>query len=162
MLGRAAECEFVIDDASVSRRHAEVRLRGSFLEIADLGSRNGTFLAERRIESGPVKTGQLLRFGAIEFTVTLRQSAGDEETVDAVGPTRDRGPGTPEAKKVLSAAQFRVFKLIARGLAEKTIAKMLGLSKHTVHNHTRAIFLAYAVHSRAQLLARVGGGLAAI
>jgi len=39
------------DCPNVSRRHLEVVAHGSGFQIADLGSRNGTFVAGRRIES---------------------------------------------------------------------------------------------------------------
>ena len=41
-LGRSRECEIVIDDANVSRQHAELRPRGGAWVISDLGSTNGT------------------------------------------------------------------------------------------------------------------------
>ena len=41
------------------------------------------------------------------------------------------------------------------GFAEKAVAAQLGLSRHTVHNHVRAIYRAYGVRSRAELLARL-------
>jgi transcriptional regulator with PAS, ATPase and Fis domain len=43
-VGRDADCELVGDDASMSRRHAEVRFDGEAWRVEDLGSRNGTFL----------------------------------------------------------------------------------------------------------------------
>jgi DNA-binding NarL/FixJ family response regulator len=55
-------------------------------------------------------------------------------------------------EKTLSEAQRRVFRLLCEGFADKKIAKELGLSQHTVHNHTRAIFQAFGVHSRVELL----------
>ena len=55
---------------------------------------------------------------------------------------------------LLSEAQQRVFDELLSGLPEKAIARRLRLSTHTVHNHIRAIFRHYEVHSRAELLAR--------
>src|SRR3954471_15858145 len=40
-IGRSRECDIVVDDANVSRRHAEVRPGGQGWTIADLGSTNG-------------------------------------------------------------------------------------------------------------------------
>ena len=54
-LGRSRDCDVVIDDPNVSRRHAEISpdVAGHWL-LVDLGSTNGTVLDGRRIE-GPVK-----------------------------------------------------------------------------------------------------------
>ncbi len=56
-IGRLAECDVVLADSSVSRRHAELRRQGSDFVIVDLGSTNGTKVngagvKERRLADG--------------------------------------------------------------------------------------------------------------
>lgn len=56
-IGRLAECDVVLTDSSVSRRHAEVRRQGSDFVLVDLGSTNGTKVngagvKERRLADG--------------------------------------------------------------------------------------------------------------
>jgi DNA-binding NtrC family response regulator len=51
VVGRDKECDVRIDSGSVSRRHAILHL-GPDLAIEDLGSRNGTFVADRAAASG--------------------------------------------------------------------------------------------------------------
>src|SRR5207248_72932 len=41
-IGRQAECDVVLDDTNVSRRHAEVRRQGDGYVLVDLGSTNGS------------------------------------------------------------------------------------------------------------------------
>ena len=41
-IGRLPECDIVLSDPNVSRRHAEVRRRGNDFVVVDLGSTNGT------------------------------------------------------------------------------------------------------------------------
>jgi hypothetical protein len=41
-IGRLPECDVVLSDPNVSRRHAEVRRRGNDFVLVDLGSTNGT------------------------------------------------------------------------------------------------------------------------
>ncbi len=44
-LGRSSECDFQIDDITVSRRHAVVAVGAEGIaQITDLGSSNGTFV----------------------------------------------------------------------------------------------------------------------
>ena len=56
-VGRLPECDVVLSDPNVSRRHAEVRRRGNDFIVVDLGSTNGTRVngagvRERRLEDG--------------------------------------------------------------------------------------------------------------
>ena len=51
VLGRGAEADVVVDDAGVSRRHAEVHMDGARVWVVDLGSTNGTFVDGARVGS---------------------------------------------------------------------------------------------------------------
>jgi Protein of unknown function (DUF3662)/FHA domain len=56
-IGRLPECTVVLSDPNVSRRHAEIRRRGSDVVVADLQSTNGTrvngvAVRERVLEDG--------------------------------------------------------------------------------------------------------------
>lgn len=57
-LGRSRECEIVIEDPNVSRRHAELRPRGGGWVVSDLGSTNGT-----RVNGRPVHAPEVVRPG---------------------------------------------------------------------------------------------------
>lgn len=61
VVGRLPECEVVLADPNVSRRHAEIRPVGEALadyEVVDLGSTNGT-----RVNGMPLTGPRLLRSG---------------------------------------------------------------------------------------------------
>lgn len=62
-IGRA-DCDIELNDPDVSRRHAVLRQVDHGLAIEDLGSKNGTFVNDRRI-SGivPLGAGDRVRFG---------------------------------------------------------------------------------------------------
>lgn len=59
-IGRLPECEITLNDSNISRRHAQVRPRGTGWVAADLGSTNGTKVNGVRIEGE-----RLLREGDI-------------------------------------------------------------------------------------------------
>jgi len=69
-LGRDPGCDVVISEATVSRRHAEVKWDGRELMVEDLGSSGGTFVNDVRVQHALVRPGDVLRLGPrTEFQV---------------------------------------------------------------------------------------------
>ena len=63
-IGRAPENDLVVTDQTVSSNHACCWLEGSQVWIKDLGSRNGTFVNDVRIQGAtPVNRGDNIRLG---------------------------------------------------------------------------------------------------
>jgi len=69
IVGSALEAGVVIADRTVSHVHAELVPRSDGLWVRDLGSKNGTFVDEIRIESARVPPGGRLRLGAVTVMV---------------------------------------------------------------------------------------------
>lgn len=70
VIGRAAPSELIIDNPSISRQHASLRLVGDAIEVIDLGSKNGTFVNGLRITSPVlVRAGVDLRVGQIAVVI---------------------------------------------------------------------------------------------
>src|SRR5215212_10311212 len=69
-LGRSRECDVVVDDANVSRKHAEIRPGPHGWTIADLGSTNGTRVNGRDVRAGahPLGPGDHLELGTAAAT----------------------------------------------------------------------------------------------
>ncbi len=61
-VGRAPGCAVLIDDPTVSSRHARLSLQGELLVVDDLGSRNGTLVNGRRVQ-GPTQLSAGDRLG---------------------------------------------------------------------------------------------------
>jgi hypothetical protein len=63
-MGRSRQCDVTVDDANVSRTHAEVRPRGGSWVLNDLGSTNGSRLNGHRVEGSEVlKPGDEIELG---------------------------------------------------------------------------------------------------
>jgi hypothetical protein len=79
-VGRQPDCELVIDDASVSKKHATLRWDASKSRatIQDLGSTNGTFLnASTRLskdKESVLMDGDIISFGEVQFWYLLTQT----------------------------------------------------------------------------------------
>jgi pSer/pThr/pTyr-binding forkhead associated (FHA) protein len=68
--GRGQGVELTLDDVDASRRHVEVLRRGAQMLVRDLGSKNGSALGERKLESGkevPWPAGVTLVIGGNEL-----------------------------------------------------------------------------------------------
>jgi FHA domain-containing protein len=70
-VGRTENNDLVVPDEQVSKFHAFFRLVTERVELSDAGSRNGTFVSGRRLESrgagAQVRINDKFAFGAIEF-----------------------------------------------------------------------------------------------
>jgi two-component system cell cycle response regulator len=77
-VGRMSDNEIVLDDDSVSRRHARIEKREDGWVVMDVGSRNGTLVNDREI-SGVAKLahGDRLQIG---FTIFKYLSGNDAES----------------------------------------------------------------------------------
>ena len=75
-IGRQADCQIVINDTNVSRRHAEIRAEAGHVVVRDLGSLNGTKVNGRGV---PPDTGVLaslgddITVGSAHFTIVGSQ-----------------------------------------------------------------------------------------
>jgi hypothetical protein len=67
-IGRSRDCEFVIDDPNVSRRHAELRKTIEGWMVVDLGSTNGVKVNGRRVHEEVLRPGDKITLGLIELT----------------------------------------------------------------------------------------------
>ncbi len=71
-IGRAADNALVLSDATVSSRHARLSWEGGALQLADVGSTNGTWVNGARLAPHAprrLSVGDRVRFGQLDFTV---------------------------------------------------------------------------------------------
>ena len=71
VVGRSRECDITVDDANVSRRHAELRPKGSSWEVRDLGSTNGIKVNGRRGDNIVLRHGDRVTLGLTELDFEL-------------------------------------------------------------------------------------------
>lgn len=83
VLGRDASAGVVIDDATVSRRHASIRIGPEGAVLEDLDSKNGTFVEGERL-TGPSMLEDGSTFVLGDARVTFRDSTGARSTVTIV------------------------------------------------------------------------------
>ncbi|SCK44386.1 FOG: FHA domain [Variovorax sp. HW608] len=74
-LGRGPRNDIVIDSPQASRVHAVITVEPAFVTIRDLGSRNGTYVNDHRIQSQMLVHDDTIRLGSYE----MRFVSGDQE-----------------------------------------------------------------------------------
>jgi pSer/pThr/pTyr-binding forkhead associated (FHA) protein len=64
LIGRANDSTLVLEDDYASTRHARISLQDGMWVVEDLGSTNGTYLGQRKLDSPvPMEVGVPLRIG---------------------------------------------------------------------------------------------------
>jgi hypothetical protein len=72
-VGRTAEAGFVVSgDAHLSGVHFAVECGQRECRLRDLGSSNGTFLNEERVQAAPIYEGDVIRAGGTTFAVSVK------------------------------------------------------------------------------------------
>ena len=75
-VGRHHDSDVVIDDPSISRRHAEITNSGDGYFVSDMGSKNGTFVNQDNIGKSQrsLENGDEITFGPGEIALTFQNS----------------------------------------------------------------------------------------
>jgi pSer/pThr/pTyr-binding forkhead associated (FHA) protein/HAMP domain-containing protein len=125
VIGRDPECDLFFADKKLSRHHARVERVGSRVRLVDLGSRNGSWVNEQRVDDREVSPGDEIRLGGLlihieratppareeeESTIYLGGSTPDDSgTVVLDAPARDSlaPPGEPAQQDVDTATIAR-------------------------------------------------------
>jgi len=81
ILGREPDALVWIDSGSVSRRHARILVEGERATLEDLGSKNGTFLDGRKIDTRvPLSNGSQIKVGSASLVFRCFRRTGTTET----------------------------------------------------------------------------------
>ncbi len=70
-VGRHPDSDIVLDDVTVSRRHAEVSRTNAGYYLSDVGSLNGTYLNQARTDESQLHSGDEVQVGKYRFIFLL-------------------------------------------------------------------------------------------
>jgi hypothetical protein len=149
-LGRAAACDVVIDDDSVSAQHARLEFDMGAWRITDLQSINGTAVEGTRLAPNvptPLPYGATVRLGGVQLQ--FRESEGADVESAAAGYVPPAAPRT--LKEERSGARFPLWLVLLVLL----LAVVIGMIVYT--NYARSAGVAFtgqpAVHALLALVA---------
>jgi signal transduction histidine kinase/pSer/pThr/pTyr-binding forkhead associated (FHA) protein len=78
-IGRGRENSICVPDKSLSRNHAVLEVSEDKILLKDLGSRNGTFVNETRIEECVLNPGDKIRCGDVVFSLVVDSGETESE-----------------------------------------------------------------------------------
>ncbi len=85
IIGRDPHVAIFIDDSTVSRHHATITLTGDRATLTDLGSKNGTFILDKRIVAADLDDGAEFHVGGVRMVFRRRHFGTSTTTLDRAG-----------------------------------------------------------------------------
>jgi pSer/pThr/pTyr-binding forkhead associated (FHA) protein len=83
VIGRNDSCNYVIRINTISGRHAAITLNGQMALLQDLGSTNGTYVREKRVDQAAcLQDGDRFRLHNLEFEFRATRRADDWQDAD--------------------------------------------------------------------------------
>ncbi len=71
-IGRHADSDIALDDITVSRRHCEISHEGSRFVVRDVGSLNGTYVNQKRVDVVELTQGDEIQIGKFHLVFLER------------------------------------------------------------------------------------------
>ncbi len=113
-LGRSSKCDIHINDEYMSRRHAELSIKGGILRIVDLDSSNGTFVNGQKVAEKALKPGDRIAFDQNIFLVVgpsnvkvVDEDDSEEATVFRAAPAPVAAAQEAPRVKIPAAEKLR-------------------------------------------------------
>ena len=91
-IGRATDNGLVLRDGRASRHHARIDARRGSLVLSDLGSTNGSYVNDRRVESIALGEGDRIRVGTTTLLIEAIHAPGPAMAADGAAD----GDGSPD------------------------------------------------------------------
>jgi pSer/pThr/pTyr-binding forkhead associated (FHA) protein len=122
LVGRGRDVELTVPHALVSRRHCEIIERDGRLVVRDLGSLNGTFVNNQRIENEQIlEPDQLLTLGTVTFRAVYQV---DSEVADDLVATADtEAIGSSQTESGLQVAENQLLEAVGATIAVGAVAR---------------------------------------
>ncbi len=93
VIGRGSDCDLVLDEPEMSRRHAMIEVQSGELFLRDLGSANGTFVNGVQVRDAVLYSGDQLAFDRNRFLIEAPGMPTRRDEVRQPTPTPVPPPG---------------------------------------------------------------------
>ena len=117
-IGRSPECDISVPADEMSRKHALVKPTPEGLQVEDLGSANGTYINNKRVQTGFLGPGDELRLDAVRFILV---APGMEI------PNSNREPPASTAKPAAAVSSNAKLQMIAMALVAIALISIVAM-----------------------------------
>jgi pSer/pThr/pTyr-binding forkhead associated (FHA) protein len=122
-LGRESSCDIHLDDTSISRKHAELVVKGASVRIRDLESSNHVYLNDRRVDESALMDRDIIRLAdTFEFVFI---SALDEDLMATVPISPSSSEGEGDATVAVSKVQAKSIRVSAPNKLRKRLILLI-------------------------------------
>lgn len=105
VIGRREDCDLRIPVGDVSRKHCRLIKDGEALKVEDLGSSNGTYVNNQRVQEAWLAAGDVVQVGPVQFVVQVDGVPADE-VLAAASVGSETAVGEPSLEEVTEEPQF--------------------------------------------------------
>lgn len=123
-IGSRLDNDIALPQQDVSRRHAKLVVGPGSIRVTDLGSKNGTWVAGRRVTTAEVACGEPVMLSSATFVV-MEMSSGNfriAPEIEPQAPRRQRPPSSDTVHNVQQSGPGEFVELIER--TEEAVEKM--------------------------------------
>lgn len=122
VIGRQPDCDIPVPAEEVSRQHVRLKITPEGVHVEDLGSANGTYINNKRVQSGLLAPGEELRLDTVRFLLLTpgmdarQQSAPSRAPEPVPAPAARKNPAVTIAVVVIILALVGYFALRSAGV----------------------------------------------
>src|SRR5262245_10927368 len=89
LIGRSNDCDLVLDRSGVSKQQAQITFDGEVYQLQDLGSKNGTLLNGKRIQTSELNDDDVISTSGLDLQFQrIRQSDWTEDMESRINKFR--------------------------------------------------------------------------
>jgi adenylate cyclase len=124
IVGRSSECQVIVADPRVSRRHAMIRKQDGGFYLFDLGSFNGSYLNGARVTAArQLKTGDVIGLADHEFQFEQAGEVADMDMESMGGSTIALIRSTPV---IILVSDIMGFTALSEAVEADALAQIMG------------------------------------
>jgi hypothetical protein len=147
VVGRHESCQLALREPTLSRRHARLVVHAASVTVEDLGSRHGTWLAGKRIDSALLGIGASVRLADVVVTISFGppypwDQSWQADIGELCGPVVRTEPSEPRQtlrSRIASLERAETQRALARtGGNQRRAAELLGIPLRTLERRLRA------------------------
>ena len=131
LLGRGTDCQILLPDSAISRRHALIEQRGEQYWLTDLDSRGGTFINDLRLDAKlavPLGEHDRIRISAWRFRVRAHDSVSRTHASSGAGMGTSAGLTQIGAPVLAAQARLELLVEFVAASTDKTSLQSLALT----------------------------------